>query len=480
MQFSEYYQQLVRQQLAQQQLIQEVIYFSQEQLLRRTHQTFLALCCFLAAQSFTIPIIPIGPWAVWICLPDLAIAYLVWAFIQENSHLRIPSVANRTILQVLITVILGAIPSYIIYFTAFQQDGGKGINFGLFQIYRLLQFIAVFWISSRIPLDAKRIATLKRITVWVLLFVCAGIILTFFAIVPLTLIGAHLPKSTAIAGPWAYLSTYRIGNGWGTIGYSHAYVASQVILLMGVTLHLSHSLNDRSPISFYLIMATLSCFLSGSRSGFAAMLLLALVYWLRKPAYMLTVLGMGLLIVPFFEGLKWILSASQSTDGVILDRQLTLLDATNPEQLSGRGEIWMERLQFLDAEPLRWFWGSGFGSAVDSGNNAHMLPLHITLETGVIGLALFIILFGLILYSLYRHEVASKAMFLTTFVLLISSVSQETFYPVPAQGHFLGFYLCCLAVSLREPLRSPLTSQEPDWLRTRSQLVWAEKAGRPS
>ncbi len=459
MQFSEYYKQLIDQQTLREQVVQEALYLSQEILLKRTQLTFGALCFFLISQSFTIPILPIGPWAVWPCLTDFAIAYLVITFIQENNGLRTASIANRSILQVLATIILGAIASYIFYISTFHSNEIKGVNFGIFQIYRLLQFTFVFWVSSRIPLDSKRIAQLRQITAWVLLFVCAGIFLTFFAIVPLPIIAAHLPKLKEVAGPWAEFASFHVGEGWGTIGYNHAYVAVQVILLLGLYLHLNADQDRRSPAGFYLIISTVCCFLSGSRSGFAVALILSLFYWLKKPSYFVTMLGLGILAFPFFEIIKWILSASQSTDGLILDRQLTIFDASNPDHLSGRDEIWKHRLEFLDQEPLRWIFGSGFGSAVDSGNNAHMLPLQITVETGLVGLSIFIFLFGLILYSLYHHESGSKAMLITTIVLLISSASQETFYPVPAQGHFLGFYFCCLAISLRNEL-----TLKPSWL----------------
>lgn len=463
MDFSDFYRQVTQQRLVQQQIIQEALYLNQEILLKRSEKVFRALCLYLISQSFTIPIIPIGPWAAWPCLSDFAIAYLGITFLFDKKHLQPTSLSSQRILNFLPIIFLGCLASYLGYLLGSHTGAEKGANFGLFQIYRLLEFFLVFGITTRIPFDQKRITTLRTITTWVFLFVCLGIFLTFFAIVPLTLVGAHLPKSAGAAGPWSYYATPRVGEGWGTIGYNHAYVCAQVILLIGLYLHLTPTHLKRSLRSFtglYLVIAVIASFLTGSRSGFGVMLLLALTQWIKKPSYIITLLTTLVLGLPFAGLVQWALkSSSQSGDGFILDRQLTIFAAGDRNNLSGRDEIWHHRLDFLEAEPWRWISGSGFGSAVDSGNNAHMLALQITIETGLIGLGIFLFLFGLILLLLYRFESGSRDFLLTTIALLISSVSQETFYPVPALGHFLGFYLCCLAIALRNEL-----TLQPSWL----------------
>jgi hypothetical protein len=45
--------------------------------MRRTRWHFAALCLYLLSQSFTIPILPLGPsWATWPGLPDVATGLL--------------------------------------------------------------------------------------------------------------------------------------------------------------------------------------------------------------------------------------------------------------------------------------------------------------------------------------------------------------------------------------------------------------------
>ena len=81
-----------------------------------------------------------------------------------------------------------------------------------------------------------------------------------------------------------------------------------------------------------------------------------------------------------------------------------------------------------------------------------MLPLHIILETGIVGLLMFFLLFSNILKCLYQNESGTKPVFWVTVCLLIGSISQETFYPVAALGHFLGFYLSSVAIVLRKEI----------------------------
>jgi O-antigen ligase len=263
-----------------------------------------------------------------------------------------------------------------------------------------------------------------------------------------------LPQSPEEAGPWsryAIFSAYT-GQGWGTINYNHAYVAAQVIMLAGFRIHLGGA-NKVLLNNLLLVTATITCFLTGSRNGLATILLLAGIYGLRNPLYG----AVALLITAASSVLAFIwFPSSLETLGVVggsmVERQGTLLSASDPENLAGRDEIWLERLDFLDAKPIRWFVGTGFGSALDSGNYAHMLPLHLILETGIIGLILFVFLFFVILRYLYQLEIGDKGMFWTTVVFLFSTVTQETFYPVPAFGQFMGFYLCAVAIALRQPL----------------------------
>jgi len=419
--------------------------------LKRTKWLFFALCCYLLSQSFTIPIFAIGPsWAIWPTLSDLATGLLVLTFLLNISHTPVQSKANRNIFYILILICLGCILSVAWNFTWQTNESTRESIFGVFQIYRLVEFICIFWITARIPLTPERINLLKQIVETVLIFVCAGVVLTYFSILPLSALTAHLPYSFDIAGPWAsYAHAGRLESGekgWGTIGYNHAYVAAQVLMLVSLRIHLALEQKNVFSNTTFLLISIVACFLSGSRAGLAGMLVFAIVYWRQQPKYAFIGFTTAILamLVAFIVGLQTV-----NFEDSIIERQKTLFEANKAENLSGRDEIWIQRVNFLDKEPVRWLTGTGFGSAITFDQNAHMLCLQIILETGLVGLAIFVFLFYKILHFLYLYEPGVKPIFWVTIALLVTSATQETFYPVPALGHFIGFYLCSIAIALR-------------------------------
>lgn len=340
--------------------------------------------------------------------------------------------------------------SFTSYLTWLSNSDAKGSSIGFYQIYRLIEFICIFWVTAHIPLPPERLNVLRRIVEAILIFVCAGIVLTYFSIVPLSALTAHLPQSPDIAGPWSWYAsrTGLGGSGWGTIGYNHSYVAAQVLMLLSLKMHLSLNQNLFAN-NLLLLLSIIACFLSESRNGLATILIFAMIYWIQKPIY-----GVIAGVFAVFIGIITIFIAPKSinltsSEGSAIERQASLLEANNAENLSGRDQIWTDRIAFLDTDPILWFVGGGFGSAVDSGDRAHMLYLQIIIETGLLGLLIFGFLFYKILYCLYRYEVGGKPIFWVTVAFLVSSLTQETFYPVPAMVHFMGFYFCSLAIALR-------------------------------
>jgi len=136
--------------------------------------------------------------------------------------------------------------------------------------------------------------------------------------------------------------------------------------------------------------------------------------------------------------------------GSTVERSLTLFNVTEAENLSDRDIIWEDRIEFLNADFSRWLMGTGFGNTVNSGSNAHMLPLHLIVETGIFGLTIFALLGLWVLRMLWRYDWYIKPIFWATVMLLFSSATQETFYPVPSLSYFLGLYLTTVAITLRE------------------------------
>jgi transposase-like protein/O-antigen ligase len=425
--------------------------------IQNTRWLFLALCFYIISQGYTIPLLAVGPtWALWPCLSDLAIVVLVLIFLISFRHTSPLPKPAKSIFSILLLIIYGSIFSHLCYLPS-APENAPGKVWGIYQIFRLIQFIGVFFIAAKIPLTEKRISILTQVVGAVFLFVCLGVFLTYLGIVPLSSVTAHLP----LDGPWPEYAAFAgsgVGRGLGFVGYNYAYTAVQIILLISLKLGLS----DYQKKGFYnsglVLLSVVSCFLSSSRSGLIAILLYSIIYWLNMPkswskssiSLVAVVVIISISILCIGNHINFNLAGQDST----IERQANLFSSSNSEQLSesGRNDIWEQRVEFLNKDFIKWIVGSGFGSALDSGNFAHMLPLQIVLETGFVGLLIFILLFYKILRYFYLHEVGIKPIFLGTVILLFTSASQETFYPMPAFQHFLGFYLCALAISFQKHL----------------------------
>jgi hypothetical protein len=417
---------------------------------------FLGLCSYLLAQAYLVPLVAIGPWALWPRLADLATGALVGAFLLEYRAIMPPSPANRRII-IGFGIFFGlGIFSYAWYLAFLNRPGDPGMNVGAFQIVTMLKFFSIFWIAARIPLTPQRLAILRKLSIGVFLAVIVSIVLSYLNIVPVNMFAPQLPIGEDAAGPWHKYTapTYTEPRGWGTVGYNHAYTAAHVLLLLALCLHLG-SPRTALPDSTLVLLGVMGCFLSGSRAGLAAMLFFAAVYWLKKPIHgVAALLVSGLIAGAVFAMYSDTLTALETELTHIVQRQSVLTDAPDRDDLVGRAEIWEARIAFLDEDQVRWIVGSGFGAALDSGSDAHMLPLHIIVEMGVLSLAVFVCLFGMILTALYQHGRHQKVLFWATVAFLLGSATQETFYPVAALGHFMGLYFCVVAIGLRAPVAS--------------------------
>jgi O-antigen ligase len=332
---------------------------------------------------------------------------------------------------------------------ALAGENANGTPFGAFQIYRLVEYFGLFWLIGRIPLTPARLQVMRRIVDGVLIFVCLGVFLTYAGVIPLALITAHLPK----VGAWQfYEGVGKLGTkALGFVGYNHAYVAAQVMMLLILRLYLGTNQKKDISNTILLIISTLTVFISESRSGFGAIIFLLSIYLISKPIYALCIVNIAWILPVLASALELQPIEANSVYGSITDRQLTLFQPNKAENLSGRDERWAAHLTALDENPVNWFVGNGFGSAIDRGDNAHMLYLQITSETGLIGLCIFSILFSMILFYLHKIEIKEKPFFWGTVTFLITAFSQETFYPQPALGQFLGLYLSSVAIVLRTP-----------------------------
>jgi hypothetical protein len=427
----------------------------------RTTLAFVGACCYLASQAFQIPLMAVGPsWAVWPNLSDLAFAVLLLSLLTGSRHLRMLSAANRKVFSGLLVLFGATVAAFLavsvrdLFAVAPQTE--KSADFGLFHIYRFAQFVLVYRVIAGLPLTRSRARTLSLIAEVTLALAFLGVLGTYTSLLPTPLLVSHLPSERSVAGPWVTLS---MGQWYeaGTIGYNHSHVAVQLVMLAGLAVGLRLRRCAFLDIAC-LALATAGVFLSASRAGMAAALFLLVAYFFRRPsALTIAVLVFGLAFSAF-SGFLGDLGIGVAETA---ERQLTLRRPLDPENLSGRAGIWQDSLDFLLADPIRWVVGAGPGGAMQLGNNAHMLALQIILEGGVIGLTLFFWVMYTTMTCLYRFERGARAIFWTTGALLVSSFTQETLYPVPSMGHFLGLYLFSVALVLGLNSNEPAREYNP-------------------
>jgi hypothetical protein len=411
----------------------------------RAQLSFYMLCFYLLSQAFMIPIKAVGPsWALWPRLADIAFAGMILSYLMGSRDRDTCSAGQLSIFKSLVLIFLGCIVSYILNIGLLGQQ--VGILDGAYDLARLLQFFLIYWVTIHIPFSDKRIKTIRFLLDLTFLFVCAGIILTYFSVIPLGSLTAHLPQDPNVAGSWSdYVRLDRfddVHKGLGTISYTHAYGAVQVLMLLCLRLQLTKNPGSILCVA-YMVLGLVVIVFTESRAGLAAALLFAGANALKNPKVI--VLGIPLL------GVLLISFNMEAIDSTIR-HQKAIVSVTEGDSLSGRPLIWKRHLDSLKANPLHLLIGAGFGSArvAGKGSNGHMLYLHIVAETGFIGLLVFSALIFIILKTLYRYEAGSLVLFWGTIALLLSGLTQETFYPVPSMAHFIGLYLVALAVALRK------------------------------
>jgi hypothetical protein len=412
----------------------------------------LWVCClYVVSQIYMVPILVLGPsWSVWPSITDLVVTFMLVLLPFTGKNGVHSKSAISAVKRLLLIVTGGAIVSYLVLtlnylgFKTADSFNDKGQNVGLYQIYRLCQFLAVFWFSTRIDWNAKQRLWLRRsigLTFWLS---CALILANYFDLVRTQALSPQIPKELNIAGPWAYYSLGVVGNAVGSISFHHAYPAMQILLLAAMYIYLL-------PLTkIWLPCAILSCLwlcglISGSRAGFVAISVLLVAVVLSRPRQLLFLLASTAVFV--VAGLYFSANLDEAFSRAV-SRQQSIATSYEEDGLAGRVEIWSQRVALLNWEPALWLTGTGFGSAIESGNNGHMLYLQTTIECGLVGTGFFLFLAWKVLSFLWRLGARARVLCYLSAAILLSGLTQETLYPVPALGHYCGMYLFCIGVAL--------------------------------
>ncbi len=418
---------------------------------------------FLLSQAYLIPIVAVGPsWTLWPRIADLASGMMALGVaLKFLEGFRLPQPHRQILVGLLVFLWLAAmsvlistilLPRLSYIFPKYDQ----AFQWGAYHLLRMVQFVLVFCAASLVSISPQTKHWLARTTALVLVFLCVSVVANYLKILPNEIIIGHLPSDKSVAGPWSEFGSE--GDGLGTVGYNHAYTAAQVMLAFAFYFCLTDQ--RLSLVSGLLLVASLvAVLLSGSRAGLGSMLVMVgvCVFLWTSRGYLLPLIWflvvLAAAVTTFValpgEVLSHTAHSVQTANEKLLARQVTTFKGYKSENLSGRTDIWKSRLKYLNEEPYRWIFGAGFGSAPVSGLNAHLLPLNIIVELGIIGLVVFSALCWLIGRQLWQLEPPGRPFFWSSVAILLTCLTQETFYPVPALGHYLGFYLFCLAIVLQ-------------------------------
>lgn len=107
-----------------------------------------------------------------------------------------------------------------------------------------------------------------------------------------------------------------------------------------------------------------------------------------------------------------------------IERLATIGTSVSELDLGGRVEIWSEGLEVFAEHPLVGVGSGAFNAAVESGRSPHNTLLSILVETGPIGLLLFVLLAIVAVQRAIRPPIAARRMWVATILVwLIGSFS---------------------------------------------------------
>jgi len=435
------------------------------------------LCIYLLTQICLIPVAALGPsWAVWPRLSDFAVGLLFAAALIARPSKWPVTEASQAVFRLLVIAYIACIASFFLVNLLIGSAGrGLAIDDGQYYLFRVTQFLIVYWVAMRVPLTPSRQKILSKVATFTLVATCVLCMLTWVGIPSGPRIVAHLPRSKEIAGPWI---TYALdeARGYGLISYNRAYVAAHLLLLTALKLNLDVKRRPLLDVA-YIGLALAACFVSGSRAGFAAMGLFTFALFVRNPIYVpVAALLLGIASL-FVSGDN--LSSGDITK--IAEEQTKIANPMEAEQFRARITLWTRWLDRFSKDPFALVVGIGFGGARGEGgvDMAHMQYLTVLGEFGTFGLLFFLWLCYTILHGLWRYEPKPNPLFWATVALLFGATTQETFYPVVSFAHFLGLYAMAVALALRPQFASAAPGGMPGAVPAGAPFVPQVRKGAP-
>ncbi len=314
----------------------------------------------------------------------------------------------------------------------------RDIAVSVLYMFNMLQLIFVFRIFS-----VKEIASMRE--------KCVNLVLVFSLIEVIVATIQFCQQGEA--------SVNSLRNVTGTLYSHHAMLGNMMVFPLAFCLY-RFGLSGRLARILYFTGALISLFvivISGSRSTLVGCVF-SIVLWLLinfkiSLKYIYSIIAILIILIGLF--------IFTPLNRIILD---TIADSSGAKlDLSSIGRILVWKgaiMNFYHAPLLTKFFGIGIGNyytmkysfrLIENTNfasGAHNNFLHILIETGIVGLIFFLVLFGVILSSLKRkaaYDNLSYYFFYLTITLLFSGLTQETFWFQPSFCRLWLMYMVFLA-----------------------------------
>ncbi|MBN1576862.1 MAG: O-antigen ligase family protein [Chitinispirillaceae bacterium] len=330
-----------------------------------------------------------------------------------------------------------------------QTKEGVDILVSLWYMVNVIQLVAVFLIFSQKEIAASREQCINLV---LLLSVFEGAI----ALLQYGQVGNN--------------SINTLRNVTGTFPTHHAMLGNMMVFPLALCIYRLSTTGRLLGKIGYLSGAVLSfdiIVISGSRSSLVG-IILSVVIWLLanfgiNRTYLVSFMVVGVfgIVLFLFSPLHMVVIDT------IKNGETSMLDMSSYQRLL----IWKGALQqFAEAPLVTKLFGIGIGNyytmkysfqmmeGFNWASGAHNNYLHVLIETGIIGFAVFIFFFGFILTALKQRsksDTLCRVLFYATLAFCFSGLTQETFWFQPAFCRFWLIYTLFLGLCLGDSDRNP-------------------------
>jgi hypothetical protein len=402
-----------------------------------------AVIVYLLSHSFGIPLLAIGPsWAVWPRLDDFATIFLFLVYLSTRNNTYPMDRNERTISAIVIIGLVMTIPS-ILLGTVLHPDLSKGFTFGIFQTYRIGEYLLVWLCIRGMIFSPKQFDKISYAAFFIGLFVVVICIGNITGAIPPAKLTSHLPSGW-VAGHFTYLMS-RSGPSAAMGPYAGSLTSRMILLTMVLLGSRKPSVVFRIPL--IVLIAGAICF-GAARAGIIGWAFAVAIFSCKSFKQLAAVMFMILL---FFIAASLF---SSSVDVDVMQKAksdiVSIVGAENrEEQLSGRPEQWAAIGRYLLSHPQAIIMGVGWGFTANVfQGNAHCMYLHILCEAGIFGLAAYLFLLTKVYRLLQGKDRLLSAVRAAFLAYLLTSFTGEVFYPTSATGSFLGFIAAFFAIAV--------------------------------